>query len=293
MGDFGDELAKGEGQAERRLMAVHAHPDDESITTGGLLARCARAGVQTCLLTCTDGRHGPVNPDLGLDLDPDGLALARAAELDAAARELGIQVLHRLGYHDSGIAGSPANQASRAFWSQPADDVLARVVAIIRSFRPHVLVTYDPFGCTGHPDHIAAHRTAVLAVEAAGEAGMYPAAGRPWMVSRLFYPVFPVSAMRAFIGETLEQGRPHPMRGLDAEEINYTRADETVTHWVDIGCVYERKCAALSRHRTQVGRHYPQMYRSALARREREHFRIAVDRPCPREWGDIFQPVGK
>jgi N-acetyl-1-D-myo-inositol-2-amino-2-deoxy-alpha-D-glucopyranoside deacetylase len=286
-------LAEGEGQAGRRLMAVHAHPDDESITTGGLLARCARDRVQTCLVTCTDGRHGPVNPDLGLDLDPDGLALARAAELDAAVRELGIHALHRLGYYDSGMVGSPANQAPRAFWSQPADDILARVVGIIRSFRPHVLVTYDPFGCTGHPDHIAAHRTAVLAVEAAGEAGMYPAGGQPWTVSRLFYPVFPVSAMRAFIGETLEQGRPHPMGGLDAEEINYIRADETVTHLVNISGVYERKRAALNRHRTQVGRHYPQMYRSALARREREHFHIAIDRPCPREWDDIFQPVGK
>lgn len=274
-------------------MAVHAHPDDESITTGGLLARCARAGVQTCLLTCTDGRHGPVNPDLGLHPDPEDLALARAIELDAAARELGIQALHRLGYHDSGMTGSPANQAPRAFWSQPIDAVLARVVGIIRSFRPHVLVTYDPFGCTGHPDHIAAHRAAVLAVEAAGEAGMYPDAAPPWTVSRLFYPVFPVSAMQAFISKTMEKGKPHPMGGLDAEQINYTRADESVTHRVNISSVYERKRAALSKHQTQVGRHYPQMYRSALARREHEHFRIAIDRPCSSGWDDIFQPVGK
>lgn len=284
-------MSADEGTQERRLMAVHAHPDDESITTGGLLARCSAAGVVTCLLTCTDGRYGPVNPDLGIALDPDGLAAARADELAAAARELGVSQVHRLGYHDSGMTGSSVNNAPLALWNQPIDDMLALVVAHVRKFRPHVIVSYDPFGGTGHPDHIAAHRITVLAVEAAGEAAMFPLAGPSWAVSRLVYPVFPVSVMRAFIKETVEQGESHPMGGVDAEQINYTRADEAVTHKVSISGVYERKSTALQQHRTQVGRHYPQLYRSALARRDFEHFRVAVDRGCASLWDDIFEPV--
>jgi N-acetyl-1-D-myo-inositol-2-amino-2-deoxy-alpha-D-glucopyranoside deacetylase len=284
-------LTEGVIEGQRRLMAVHAHPDDESITTGGLLARCDLAGIHTCLVTCSDGRYGPVNPELGVTLSPDELAVVRAEELEAAARELGVQEVHRLGYHDSGMTGASTTQAPLAFWSQQVDHLVERVVRLIRAFRPHVLVTYDPFGCTGHPDHIQAHRVAVLAVEAAAEEHMYTAAGAPWMVSCLFYPVYPVSAMRGFIAESLGRGDPHPMGGLAAEEINYTRPDETVTHLVDIREVYAQKRDALHRHRTQVGRHYPQMYRSALARREYEHFRVAVDRPCPRDFADVFEPV--
>lgn len=284
-------MSAGEGTPERRLMAVHAHPDDESITTGGLLARCSVAGVVTCLLTCTDGRYGPVNPDFGRALDPDGLAAVRAEELTAAARELGVSQVHQLGYHDSGMTGSSANNAPQAFWNQPIDGLIAQVVAHVRKFRPHVIVTYDPFGGTGHPDHITAHRIAVLAVEAAGEAAMFPLAGPAWVVGRLVYPVFPLSAMRAFIKEAVEQGEPHPMGGVDAEQVNYTRADAAVTHKVSISGVYERKRAALRQHRTQVGRHYPQLYRSALARRDYEHFRVAIDRRYPSLWDDIFEPV--
>lgn len=272
-------------------MAVHGHPDDESITTGGTLARCAAEGVTTCLVTCTDGRYGPVNPDLGLTLSPDDLASVRSAELHAAATALGVGQVRQLGYHDSGMTGSRENTAAQSFWSQPVDDVLGRVVEIIRSFRPHVVITYDPFGGTGHPDHIGAHRVTVLAVEAAAEEYAYAASGGPWVVRRLFYPLFPVSAMQSFIDASLRRGEPHPMGGASAEEVNYTRPDERVTHRVNIASVYACKRAGLMEHRTQVGRHYPQMYRSALARREHEHFRLAIRRLELEGWDDIFEPV--
>lgn len=284
-------MSTDEDTPERRLMAVHAHPDDESITTGGLLARCSAAGVTTCLLTCTDGRYGPVSPDYGMTLDPAALAVVRAEELAAAARELGVSEVCQLEYHDSGMTGSAANSAPLAFWNQPVDDVLALAVSHVRRFRPHVVVTYDPFGSTGHPDHIAAHRITVLAVEAAAEGHSFPHTGPPWTVDRLVYPVFPVSAMRDFIKEAIDSGQPHPMGGVAAEDINYTRADEAVTYSVAISGVYERKRAALHQHRTQVGRHYPQLYRSALARREHEHFRIAIGRERMSGWDDIFEPV--
>lgn len=276
---------------ERRLLAVHAHPDDESITTGGLLARCAVSGVRTGLVMCTDGRYGPVNPELGLTLDLDGLASMRATELRNALSALGVSELFWLGFHDSGMIGSPSNLVDRAFWSQPCDGLVERMVGVLRRFRPHVVVAYDPFGSTGHPDHIQAHRMALLGVEAAAERRCFPDSGPAWTVDHVFYPVFPLSAMESFIAEELAAGRPHPFEGRAASDINYVRPDETVTHRVDIVGVYERKWEALHAHRTQVGPHYPQLYQAALARRMHEHFRLAVSRPKTVGFDDIFEPA--
>lgn len=277
--------------AERRLLAVHAHPDDESITTGGLLARCAAAGVRTRLVTCTDGRYGPVSPDLGLTLLPEELAEVRRKELDAAAGVLGVAERDWLGYHDSGMLGSPHNHRPLAFWAQPLERLLERMVGIVRQFRPQVVVVYDPFGCTGHPDHMQAHRVTLLAVEAASEPHLFPDTGAGWTVSQMFYPVFPISAMERFIAGELGAGRPHPFDGRSSTEINYTRPDEMVTHLVSIGAVYERKREALFAHRTQVGPHHPQLYRAALARRDHEHFRIAGGGPAQAGFEDIFEPA--
>lgn len=280
--------------SEARLLAVHAHPDDESITTGGLLARCARSDARTSLVTCTDGRHGPVNPELGLTLTPDSLAKMRATELTEAAAVLGISAVERLGYHDSGMTGSPHNQAPAAFWAQPIDQVVGRIVGILRTFRPHVVVTYDPFGCTGHPDHIQAHRITMLGVAAAAEPHAFPELEPAWEVGQVFYPVFPRSALDRFVDEDLRAGLPHPFDGREATTVNYVRPDAAVTHVVDIAAVHDVKTAALHSHRTQVGPHYPQLYRAALARRDYEHFRLAWDsrrEDWPPAFSTVFEPV--
>jgi len=284
-----DESDRGSGR--RRLLAVHAHPDDEVITTGGLLARCADGGIDTCLVSCTDGRYGPVNPDLRLTLTPDELAEARAEELEAATKILAVGQVRQLGYHDSGMTGSPRNLEPWAFWAQKADDLVAAFVLILRDFRPHVVVTHDPFGCTGHPDHTQAHRATVLAVEAAAEQNAFPHAGRPWQVAALFYPVYPRSALRRFIEEEAHAGRPNPFGGKTADEVNYMRSDQSVTHLVDIRSVYQRKRDALHAYPTQVGPHHPALYGAALARSEHEHFRLAFRRrPGPR-FDDILEPL--
>lgn len=276
---------------ERRLLVVHAHPDNESITTGGLLARCANENVQTCLVMCTDGRYGPVNPELGLILTPGELAKIRADELKTSATLLGVSEIRQLDYHDSGMTDSEYNLAPRAFWSQHIHKVVGEMVSIVREFRPHVVVSYDSFGCTGHPDHIQAHRVTLLAVEAAVETHAFPHTGMTWQVSQFFYPVFPVSVMEQFIQTELQNGNPHPFDGRSAVDINYTRPDYHVTHKVDIRQVYERKRDALYAHRTQVGLHYPQMYRAALARDQYEHFRLAFSRTDISEFDDIFELV--
>lgn len=165
------------------------------------------------------------------------------------------------------------------------------MVRIMRRVRPHVVLTYDPFGATGHPDHIQAHRVTLLAVEASAEPRAFPDTGNAWTVGQIFYPVFPVSAMKRFVAEELRAGRPHPLGGQPSTDVNYTRPDETVTHRVDIRTVYERKREALHAHRTQVGSHYPQLYRAALARRAHEHFRLAFDRSTEGNFDDIFEPT--
>lgn len=270
---------------------MHAHPDDECITTGGLLARCAEAGVTTTLVTCTDGRYGPVNPELGLQLDPPALAQTRAVELSDAAHILGISRVRMLGHHDSNMTGLPQNTAPEAFWAQPMDELVAAMVQEIRRSRPQVVVTYDAFGGTGHPDHIQAHRATMLAVAAAGQTGCGVDAGPVWEVAAVFHPVFPVSALRAFIDEDEQAGLLHPFGGRSVSEINYGRADDEVTHRVDIAEVHECKVRALHAHRTQVGPHYPLLYRAALARRQHEHFRLAWSRRPEAGFDDILAPV--
>jgi LmbE family N-acetylglucosaminyl deacetylase len=276
---------------ERRLLAVHAHPDDEAITTGGLLARCAAARIGTVVVTCTDGRHGPVNPELGLALDPVALAQTRRDELYASAEALGVDEVVWLGYEDSGMGGASSNFAAGAFWARPMNELVGQLVSVVRRSRPQVVVTYDPFGCTGHPDHVQAHRVTLLAVAAAGEAHAYPDAGPSWTVERVFYPVFPRSAMEAFIAEVLEAGEPHPFAGKAAMEVNYVRPDDIVTHRVNIAAVYDRKREALYSHRTQVGPHYPQLYRAALARRDHEHFALAWQAGDAEPFDDILEPA--
>lgn len=275
----------------RRLLVVHAHPDDESITTGGLLSRCGLAGIRTTLVTCTDGRYGPVNPEFGVRLTPDQLAATRALELDEAARILTISQVRRLGHHDSNMTGSVQNYAPQAFWAQPIEVLVTTLVGLIREIQPHVVVTYDAFGNTGHPDHIQAHRVTTLAVGAASEAQCFPAAGPIWSVRQVFHPVYPISALRQFYDEEQRAGRADPFDGRDLGEVNYARPDDDVTHRVDISEVYDRKTRALQAHRTQIGPHYPLLYRTALARRHYEHFRLAWQRQSNPDFDDVFEPA--
>jgi LmbE family N-acetylglucosaminyl deacetylase len=153
---------------ELTLMAVHAHPDDESNSTGGTLARYSAEGVRTVLVTCTDGEFGDAPGKIKPDQDghdPDDVARIRLTELKVATEALGVSHVETLGYRDSGMRGWPQNDDPRAFRNQDDDVVVPRVVELFERFRPHVVVTY--FGNSGynHPDHLKAHDVTRLAVE--------------------------------------------------------------------------------------------------------------------------------
>lgn len=241
----------------RVLLAVHAHPDDECIGTGGVLARYSAQGARTVLVTCTGGEVGEISdPALA---SPENLGEVRARELAEAARLLGISRVAQLGYRDSGMAGTPDNEHPQSFNKADLDEAVGRVVRVIREERPQVVVTYDENGGYGHPDHIMAHRVAVGAFHAAGDLARYPEAGPPWQPAKLYYVVFP---RRRFERAFEEAGLEWPWRRERAEQAAEERLPEgavpddpeaSATAAVDVSAFVEVKLAALRAHRTQVG----------------------------------------
>ncbi|CAL9549902.1 N-acetyl-1-D-myo-inositol-2-amino-2-deoxy-alpha-D-glucopyranoside deacetylase [Streptomyces sp. enrichment culture] len=160
----------------RRLLLVHAHPDDESINNGATMAKYAAEGAQVTLVTCTLGELGEVIPPELAHLSGDALGEYRLGELTAAMAALGVADFRQLGgvgrYRDSGMMGLPDNEAPGAFWRADVDEAAHHLLEVIREVRPQVLVTYDPNGGYGHPDHIQAHRVAMRAVELAEAEGL-------------------------------------------------------------------------------------------------------------------------
>ena len=245
------------------LMAVHAHPDDESSNTGGLLRLAAEQGHTTILVTCTNGDLGEVHiPDVRLNprqdpADRQRLARIRQAELAQATAILGITKVYLLGYHDSGMAGWDSNQDRQAFVQAHPEDVIGQLVHLIRRHRPDVVVTYDANDGYGHPDHIMAHRVTVASVEAAAVAERFPEGGAPWQVRKVYTIVWPRSSVRRalkvmhvleFFGFHTPLREPH----FDPDVVGCP--DELMTTRIDVRSVLRAKWAALCAHRSQMGR---------------------------------------
>ena len=175
---------------DRTLLFVGAHPDDESFGPGATLAHYAQAGVKVYVACATRGEAGTIDPQFfmsGLVTTGD----VRWGELQCAGKALGLAGIFHLGYRDSGMAGSPDNKHPEALYNAPTDQVAARIVKIIREVKPQVVLTHDPHGDYGHPDHIATHKATVAAFYAAGETTLYTEAGAPFQPSKLYYNVFP------------------------------------------------------------------------------------------------------
>jgi N-acetyl-1-D-myo-inositol-2-amino-2-deoxy-alpha-D-glucopyranoside deacetylase len=245
----------------KRLLLVHAHPDDESITTGATMAYYAAQGAQVTLITCTLGEEGEVLVPEYAQLEAaqaDQLGGFRIGELDVAMRALGVTDHRYLGgpgrFRDSGMMGTPANEHPRAFWraaSEPAvfEAAVAAAVEVIREVRPHVMVTYDDNGDYGHPDHIMAHRVATAAAERAGDPAF--GAGDPWRVAKFYWTATPKSVLRrgfeAIAGQT-----DLPFGVASVDDLPFGVEDELVTTVLDATGFGEQKLAALAAHRTQI-----------------------------------------
>jgi N-acetyl-1-D-myo-inositol-2-amino-2-deoxy-alpha-D-glucopyranoside deacetylase len=269
----------------RVLMAVMPHPDDESFLVGGTLARYAAAGVRTVLVICTGGEVGEISDPALATVDT--LAEVRAGELAASAEALGIARVIALGYRDSGMAGTPANDDPRAFWRADPDEAVGRLVAIVRAERPQVILCPNERGDYGHPDHLQANRVATAAFAAAADPAHYPEAGPPWAPARLYYAAFARSAMERFTAALREAGVEDPFGDFEPVDpegrpVELTTPDELVTAEVEVGEYVERKRASFLAHRTQFGvddvlfRLAPEVFARVFTP---EHFRLAAGRP--------------
>jgi N-acetyl-1-D-myo-inositol-2-amino-2-deoxy-alpha-D-glucopyranoside deacetylase len=246
--------------ADRRMLLVHAHPDDETINNGATMARYVAEGTAVTLLTCTLGEEGEVLvPELELlAVDhADQLGGYRISELSAAMAALGVTDWRFLGgpgrYRDSGMMGTPANDRPRAFWQADLDEAVAHAVAVVREVRPQVVVTYDEYGGYGHPDHIQAHRVAMGAVEAAADPGYRPDLGPAWEVAKVYWCCMPRSVLRQGIEAMRALGEASPFDSLgELDEIPFAVPDELVAAAVDGRAYAKQKDAAMRAHATQI-----------------------------------------
>jgi LmbE family N-acetylglucosaminyl deacetylase len=221
-------------------MAVHAHPDDEAISTGGILARYADEGVRTVLVTCTNGELGDAPGEIKPDdpaHDPRVVVPLRRRELEASSRALGVSHLELLGYHDSGMEGWPQNDAPGSFWQVPVEEAGHRLASLMRHYRPQVVVTYDEHGFYGHPDHIQANRITHAAIAECG------------IPDKLYYTALPRSALGGFREAMAAAGIEMPAEA--AESPDFGTPDELITTYVDCSTVTVRKYASLSAHASQ------------------------------------------
>ncbi len=179
------------------LLAVLAHPDDESFGTGGTLARYSWMGAHVHLICATGGEEGSFDPKYLKGYA--SITERRHAELACAAAALGLTSVTLLGYRDSGMAGTPANQHPEALAAQALESVAARITAHIRRLKPQVVVTFDPIGGYRHPDHIAIQRATVAAFHAAGDPAAFPGAEPPWQPQKLYFQTFSRTLLRAVV----------------------------------------------------------------------------------------------
>jgi N-acetyl-1-D-myo-inositol-2-amino-2-deoxy-alpha-D-glucopyranoside deacetylase len=244
--------------SRRRLLLVHAHPDDESIGNGATMAKYAAEGVHVTLVTATLGEEGEVLvPDLAhlaADVE-DGLGQHRIGELATAMEALGVRDHRYLGgpgrYRDSGMMGLPTNERPESFWQADVDEAAGLLVEVIRETRPQVLVTYDENGGYGHPDHIQAHRVAMRGVELAADPSAGP--GEPWEVAKIYWNAIPESRLRAGIRALRDVGDTTSFEGMDPDgEMPMATPDELVTTAVDAIDHVGAKLAAMRAHATQI-----------------------------------------
>ena len=237
------------------FLAVHAHPDDEASSTGGLYRLLANQGVRTVLVCCTNGECGDASDGAKPDADHhdgDKVAAVRAIELDKAVEVLGISRLVRLGYRDSGMKGWPQNSDPESFWATPVSVAAEKLAEVLREERPQVIMTYNEYGFYGHPDHIQAHLITLAAIQLLD------------YEPTLYFNAIPDSVMVRFRERWEQEERekiaadaakglvrePEMPRG--EEEIPMGTPDADISAAIDISEVTDAKFDALAAHRSQI-----------------------------------------
>jgi mycothiol S-conjugate amidase len=241
-----------------RLMAVHAHPDDESSKGAATMARYVDEGVDVLVVTCTGGERGSIlNPALRDRKDiEDNISEIRRTEMDRARAILGVRQ-HWLGFVDSGLPeGDPVPPLPEGcFALVPLEQATERLVREMREFRPHVVTTYDEYGGYPHPDHVRCHDVTMAAWDAAPDPDLFPDAGDPWQPLKLYYDVgFSTERTTALHNAMVEQGLESPFEEWMERRAQWLgkRRPPKITTQVPVGDWFERRDAALLAHATQV-----------------------------------------
>ncbi|MFG1671471.1 N-acetyl-1-D-myo-inositol-2-amino-2-deoxy-alpha-D-glucopyranoside deacetylase [Streptomyces sp. Y7] len=276
---------------DRRLLLVHAHPDDESINNGATMARYAAEGARVTLVTCTLGEHGEVIPPELRHLTGAELGAHRLGELTAAMRELGVEDFRLLGgrgrYEDSGMMGLADNDDPASLWQADVDEAARALVEVILEVRPQVLVTYDPDGGYGHPDHIQAHRVAMRAAELAVDAG--------WEIPKIYWNRVPrTAADEAFARLRADlPGLPFD-KAATVADVPGVVADERITTVLDGTAHAAAKAAAMRAHATQIEVAEPYFALSnelAQPLFTTEYYELVRGRPGAEPESDLFAGV--
>ena len=250
------------------LLLVHAHPDDEAISTGGVMMKARADGHRVVLVTATRGEVGEIH-NMDEKATRPHLGEVRAKELEKAAQILGVNRSVFLGYRDSGMVGTADNENPKSFHQAPLDEAAGRLEAILREEKPDVVVTYAEDGTYGHPDHIKAHHVTNAALDRLEKEG--------WRPRKLYYTVIPRSAMKAFMEQMPEEAR---QQGLGMQ-IPGT-PDDLITTKVDVSEFVDRKREAFAAHVSQIDPNSwfasiaEEIYRLAFGT---EYFQLARGKP--------------
>jgi len=272
------------------LLGVFAHPDDEQLMSGSF-AKAAREGIRTGLICATRGEEGEIS-DPALSTQEE-LGRVREAELRAAVTVVGVKYLWFLDYRDSGMMGTPAND-NVCFYRCEPEEATGKIVKIIREFQPTAIVTFEPGGGYGHPDHITISRLTTEAFDAAADPNAFPKEGSPWQASRLFYSAFPRSfgyRLRDYIRSTGMDVNP-AFAEMDLDQVGLP--DNEITNLIDVSEWQDLKVRSVQMHRTQMN---PDSPFNRLPReleqefRSKEYFVLAKGVPIPEgeeNRGDLF-----
>jgi N-acetyl-1-D-myo-inositol-2-amino-2-deoxy-alpha-D-glucopyranoside deacetylase len=296
----------------RRLLLVHAHPDDESIGTGATMAKYVAEGAGVTLVTCTAGERGevlvPELEHLGWERD-GGLAEHRRGELEDAMKALGVTDHRFLGgfgrysdsgmaWHEDGYAIAGDDRPVNAFWDADLTEAATLLVEVIREVRPQVMSTYDQFGNYGHPDHIQAHRVATYAASLAAVPTYRTDLGEPWEIAKIYWQAMSESRWRHSLRAIRAAGDTTSFEGMDPEgPLPMATPDADLVAEIDGTPYAEQKVAALHAHRTQIEVDGPFFALSNHVGNEVlgvESFRIAKGTPVPGSDGlehDLFAGV--